>query len=180
MVRISEEIKDKLKKPLGKLQRDFKGIRRLSRTHRIIAVGDVCTLGLLAMGIKPHLAVFDYLFMRHRLDPGMIRILELHFKKPKKYKNAPGTLSERLSSDAVGLISEGGAVLIDGEEDLTALAFILGAGKTDIVIYGQPNEGMVLVRPDIKLKKKIEGWLSAASLHHEIEGHVGKYRKHHR
>jgi len=158
-MRIPEQVRKELKKPLGTLHSDFSKIRELSRTHRIVSVGDVCTLGLLAMGIRPHLAVFDHLFMRRRLKPGMIRILELHFKAPKKYKNMPGTLSEAILSKAPGMLDEGGAVLIDGEEDLTALAFILAAGKNDIIIYGQPDEGMVVVKPDKKLKDKIEGWL---------------------
>lgn len=158
-MRIPEQVRKELKRPLGKLHSDFSEIRELSKTHRVISVGDVCTLGLLAMGIKPHLAVFDHLFMRRRLKPGMIRILELHFKEPRKYKNMPGTLSETLISKAPELLEDGGAVLIDGEEDLTALAFMLAAGKKDIIIYGQPDEGMVVVKPDKKLKDKIRGWL---------------------
>ncbi|MEW6035430.1 MAG: DUF359 domain-containing protein [Candidatus Micrarchaeota archaeon] len=174
-MRIPERIRSELKKPLGALHRDFREIRRLSRTHRVISVGDVCTLGLLAMGIKPHLAVFDHLFMRHRLDPGMVRILELHFRKPRRYRNPPGTISRKILDDAAGLLSHGGAVLIDGEEDLTALAFILAAQEGDVVIYGQPGQGMVVVKPDEKIKKKVRGWLSAAAaLGHEVEGHVGE------
>lgn len=158
-MRIPEQVKKELKKPLGKVHKDFKEIKTLSRTHRIVAVGDVCTLGMLAMGIMPHLAVFDHLYMRRRLTPGVIRILEFHFKKVKRYKNAPGTLSKGILSSASELLEEGGAVLIDGEEDLTALAFILAAGEKDIIIYGQPDEGMVIVKPNKALKDKIRGWL---------------------
>jgi hypothetical protein len=156
---IPEQVRNELKKPLGSLHTDFKEIKELSLTHRIISVGDVCTLGLLAMGIRPHLAVFDHLFMRRRLEPGMIRILESHFKNPKKYKNSPGTLSKSILSDAAKLLEEGGAVLIDGEEDLTALAFIMAAGTRDVIVYGQPDEGMVVVKPNKALKKKVKGWL---------------------
>lgn len=154
-MRINEEFRNELKKPIGKVYNDFKEIKKLGKTHRIIVIGDICTLGMLGMGIKPHLAVFDHLYMRHRLAPTMLRILELHFKKPKRYKNAPGTLSEKILSNAPMLLKEGGAVLVDGEEDLTALAFILAAGKKDIIVYGQPNEGMVVVKPDKKLKERI-------------------------
>lgn len=170
MVCIPPEIKHQLKKPLGKLQRDFRGLRALSRTHRIISIGDVCTLGLLAMGIKPHLAVFDHLFMRRKLDPGMKKVLELHFKKPRKYKNPAGTVSDRILTDAAHLISRGGAVLIDGEEDLTALAFLRNATNRDVIIYGQPNQGIVVVKPNKKIKRKVERWLSAAAAFgHKIE-----------
>ncbi len=169
---IPPAVKEQLKKPLGRLQTDFRLVKKLSRSRKVVAVGDVCTLSLLAMGIRPHLAVFDHLFMRHRLDPGMVKILALHFPKQRRYRNPAGTLSERLLRDAPRLMKEGGAVLIDGEEDLTALAFIRSAGADYVIVYGQPNSGMVVVLPDGKIKKKIDGWLSAAStaLGHEIEG----------
>jgi uncharacterized protein (UPF0218 family) len=105
----------------------------------------------------------------------MVRILELHFRRPRRYRNPPGTISQRLLDDAGRLLSDGGAVLIDGEEDLTALAFMLAAREGDIVIYGQPGRGMVVVRPDESVKKRIKRWLSAsAALGHEVEGHVGE------
>ena len=61
MVVVPESIIKQLKRPLGKLHRNFKEIKVLSADHHIISVGDVCTLGLLGMGIIPHLAVFDHL-----------------------------------------------------------------------------------------------------------------------
>ncbi len=160
MVLITAAVRRKLKKPLGALQKDYSGIGELSGSHRIVSVGDVCTLELLKRGIVPHLAVFDHLFMRHELDPAMRAALEKQFSNPKRYANPAGTLSDAILADAGRLISEGGAVLVDGEEDLTALAFILAAGENDVIIYGQPNEGIVVVRPDSRLKKKIGRWLA--------------------
>ncbi|MCI0503876.1 DUF359 domain-containing protein [Candidatus Micrarchaeota archaeon] len=176
MVVFPPEIREQLKRPLGRLQAGYAGLPELSRTHRIISVGDVCTLGLLSEGIRPHLAVFDHLFMRHEIDNGMMETLSKNFRNPVRYKNPPGTLSDEIISDAGKLIERGGAVRIDGEEDLTALAFIRSAGDRDIIVYGQPNEGLVVVRPGKALKKKIEGWLSAAALGHEIERDVGEKR----
>jgi uncharacterized protein (UPF0218 family) len=159
MVDIAPEVKALLKKPLGTLEKDLGEIKRLSHGHRIISVGDVCTLGLLAIGVRPHLAVFDYRSMRSGLDQGMINALRASFKKMRTYPNPAGTVSDRLLADAAGLVREGGAVLIEGEEDLTALAFVLSAGENDLVVYGQPDEGVVVVRPDAKLKKRISNWL---------------------
>ena len=159
---IPEQVRNELKKPLGSVHADFKEIMDLSRTHRIISVGDVCTLGMLSMGVRPHLAVFDHLYMRRILTPGVIRILESNFKNPKKNKNSPGTLSKGIHSHAAKLLEEGGAVLIDGEEDLTALAFIMAAGAKDVIVYGQPDEGMVVVKPNKALKKKVKEWIRLA------------------
>ena len=159
---IPENVRKELKRPLGELHIDFRKIRKLSGGKRIISIGDVCTLGLLAMGIRPHLAVFDHRYMRNELEPGSVKILEQNFPDPLKMSNPPGTLSEDILRDAGELIEKGGAILIEGEEDLTALAFIKSAGKNDLIIYGQPNEGMVVVKADEKVKKKIERWLAAA------------------
>ncbi|MEW6723073.1 MAG: DUF359 domain-containing protein [Candidatus Micrarchaeota archaeon] len=161
-MRIPDAVRAKLKRPLGTLVTDYRRIGRLAKGRRVISVGDVCTLCLLAVGIRPHLAVFDHLFMRMRLDSGMVGALERNFSRPKRYRNPAGTLSEKILADAPALIRRGGAVLIYGEEDLTALAFILASGPKDVIVYGQPKKGMVVVLPDAKIKKKIAGWLSAA------------------
>ncbi|MDD5171432.1 MAG: DUF359 domain-containing protein [Candidatus ainarchaeum sp.] len=160
-MRIPPAVKRQLKKPLGRLYKSLQKLKTLSR-YRIISIGDVCTLALLDIGIRPHLAIFDHRFMRRKLGPEGIGTLSRHFKRPKKYKNPPGMLSEAIVKDAKRLIAKGGAVLIDGEEDLTALAFIRSATAKDLVLYGQPHKGIVLVRPNKKIKRRIESWLSYA------------------
>ncbi|MBU0528070.1 DUF359 domain-containing protein [Candidatus Micrarchaeota archaeon] len=160
-MQISQKVKEQLKQPLGELHIDFKRIKELSQNHRIISIGDVCTLGLLVMGIRPHLAVFDHKFMRMPLETESIEILKRYFKDPKKYSNPAGTISDEISRDAKKLIEEGGSILIDGEEDLTALIFILNADENDIIVYGQPKQGIVIVNPDKKIKEKINKLLSA-------------------
>lgn len=162
-MQIPPSIREELKKPLGEIHRNFLVIKKLSLNHRIISVGDVCTLGLLAEGIRPHLAVFDHISMRNKLDEDKIKILDFHFPDQKKYKNPAGTISEKLLADAPKLIKVGGGILIEGEEDLTALAFVRSADSEDIIVYGQPNLGMVVVTPNKKIKKKIEKWLLASS-----------------
>ncbi|MBI5047106.1 hypothetical protein HZC07_05255 [Candidatus Micrarchaeota archaeon] len=92
MVKISQKVKNQLKKPLGSIEQDFSKLKKLSANHRIIAVGDVCTLCMLAIGIKPHLAVFDHKFMRQPLDKRRKDILTREFTNPEKYKNEAGTL----------------------------------------------------------------------------------------
>ena len=160
MVFISEGVKEELRKPLGRLCRKFPE-RLIGR--RIISIGDVCTLGLVWAGISPHLAVYDLRSMRKPLALPEARMLRSIYRNPRRYRNPAGTLSDRIMKDAGKLIAKGGAVLIEGEEDLTALAFILGAGEKDVIVYGQPGEGLVVVVPNNKLKKKIEGWLASSA-----------------
>ena len=154
-MKISEKAKQSLKEPLGELHEDFKRIKKLSSSHRIISIGDMCTLALLAVGIRPHLAVFDYKSMREEMDKSLVGVLKLHYKNPKIYENEAGTVSDEIVNDAEKLIEEGGAVLVKGEEDLTALAFIQKAKQKDLIVYGQPEKGIVIVVPDKKTKEKV-------------------------
>ena len=151
---VSDQIKERLKKPLGRIQNNFLKLQKLSKTHKIASVGDICTICLLAASIKPHLAIFDYKSERKDLSDDFKNTLRLHFPNPKKYKNKNGTLSSKILKDAPKLLKKGGGVLIDGEEDLTALAFINVADEKTVVVYGQPKKGIVLVYPK-KIRKKI-------------------------
>lgn len=145
-----------LKKPLGKTHVSLQEIKRLSKTHKIIAVGDICVLALLGIGIRPHVALFDYKYMRKPLPDIMINVLEREFNDMAIVTNKAGTISNTLTKIAPILIKKGGAVRIKGEEDLTALPFIRDAPKNCIIVYGQPHEGIVVVHPDKKTKKFVE------------------------
>jgi len=159
MVKISAKAKKELKKPLGKTYKSYERIVKLSKDHKVVAIGDICALALLSMGIRPFVAVFDYKVMRKPVNKVQKTILSREFKKAKKYKNPAGTVSDKLLKDAKTIMKKGGAVRIQGEEDLTALVFIKHAGKNTIIVYGQPHEGLVLVKPTNALKKKVEKML---------------------
>ncbi len=167
MVKIPTPVREELKTPLGKIYSDPNEIKKIGKL--IVAIGDVCTLELLKSGIIPHLAVFDYFSMRKPLSEKEIKILENAFPKRRTYQNPPGTLSDELLRDAKELLNMGGAVFIQGEEDLTALAFLRVLDERFVVLYGQPGVGMVVVLPSKEIKEKIEKWLSTATLRHEVK-----------
>ncbi len=156
---ISKETRIKLKKPLGKLYQSLEIVKLLSKKSKIISVGDICTLALLCIGVRPHLAVFDFKYMRQALPSGMAAIIKREFKDVININNKAGTISEELVKKAKSIMKKGGAIKINGEEDLTALVFIKYAEKNMIIVYGQPNEGIVVVKPDKKTKKLVDGLL---------------------
>ncbi len=168
-MKIPQETRKKLKKPMGRVYTDLRKLKKRIRGKRVITVGDITTLSMLAVGIKPHLAVFDFRFMRTPLADILRAVLRMHYPKPKRVKNRTGHLSENLIKNAKGHIKRGGAVFVEGEEDLTALAFIFSAGRRDVVLYGQPKKGVVLVGYDEKLKNRIKTWLSAAAFFHKVK-----------
>lgn len=160
-MKISKEARAGLKKPLGKVYTTLEAVKTLSKRHRVISVGDICTLALLCIGIRPHLAVFDLRYMRKALPQEMALILKREFGNTKTIKNRHGTVSGKLLKNANEIMKKGGAIKIDGEEDLTALAFIKNADAHSIIVYGQPNEGMVIVKPDKKTKEIVNRILMA-------------------
>ena len=50
-------------------------------------------------------------------------------------------------------------IVVDGEEDLATLPAILYAPLGSVVIYGQPNEGSVLVNVTSEMKLKIDKFM---------------------
>jgi len=164
-MKIPQKVKKELKEPLGKVHTDYKEVIKLANDHKIISVGDICTLGLLQMGIRPHLAVFDFKFMRKKLQPEYVAILKRDFPKARRIKNVAGTISDNLLRKSDEYLETGGGLLVDGEEDLTALAFIDCAGPDFVLIYGQPDEGLVIVNMNNKTKKRVKELLSVALAH---------------
>jgi uncharacterized protein (UPF0218 family) len=160
MVELSAEARIELKEPLGKLYKEIRAAKELNVDKRIISVGDICTINLLKNGIKPHLAVFDYRFMRNNLNPQDKKVLTNEYPNPVVYLNPAGSLSDEIIEDAPTLLENGGAILIVGEEDLCALAFILEGDECDLIIYGQPDQGIVVVVPDKEIKGRIRRMLS--------------------
>jgi len=50
-------------------------------------------------------------------------------------------------------------IIVNGEEDLATLPAILYAPVGSVVVYGQPNEGSVLVHVTSERKKHIEEFI---------------------
>lgn len=156
---ITDETKNELKKPLGRLYSDITRASNSLLNKRVISIGDICSTNLISQKIIPHLCIFDFKTKREEIDIELRKILINNYPNPHEYINPAGTISEKIIADASTLLQNGGGIKIKGEEDITALAFILVANKNDRIVYGQPNEGIVVVRPTKKLKEKIKKWL---------------------
>ncbi len=63
-------------------------------------------------------------------------------------KNPPGTITEEaITAIREALESDKHVhVIVDGEEDLLTLIAVLYAPERSLVVYGQPNEGIVIVK----------------------------------
>ena len=158
---ITPKLRRELKNPLGIL---FKGTHEETMNQMsqlilkenpqcIISVGDVVSQNMLKQRFPIQLIIVDNKVMRNPAKPIKARV-------PRKVnvRNPPGTLTP----EAWAVIEQAlkqeqpTQVLVDGEEDLLALVAILKAPKTSLVVYGQPHEGVVVVKVDDSIKEKVK------------------------
>lgn len=150
---VCDEARTLLREPWGNIITDA---RALSKSARIIAIGDACTVHLLKAKITPYLAIFDLKTERAPVDDEVQKTLNEKYPHPRVYENYPGTLSDKILLDAPKIMETGGSIKIIGEEDITALAFMQFLDKKTILVYGQPGKGMVVVEGNNTTKKRLE------------------------
>ncbi len=169
---MTPEVLSKFKEPFGILLRGSssqtaKKVRDLAEKEKppmIVSVGDSVSRNLHRYKLEPHLSITDNHNLRKRVKaqsfPGK-RVVLINNPMGTITQQAVCAIKEALSSkDPVHLI-------VDGEEDLLTLIAVVYAPKKVFVVYGQPREGLVLVKVDAKKKaearhiwkkmRKIEG-----------------------
>lgn len=153
VLKLTQELRDKLKTPYGKLYRG-KGeecLRRVVRTlknpPKIISIGDLTTYYLLKAGVVPDMCLVDDITMRLPVDRE-IRLGTTHRSfKEVTVRNPAGVITQELM-DAIrdNMDSkEPVRIFVEGEEDLAVMPACIYAPVNAVVIYGQPNEGVVVV-----------------------------------
>jgi uncharacterized protein (UPF0218 family) len=140
--KFGEELKSRLRVPMGPV---YPSMPEFPKARRIIAVGDIVVIGLLKKGITPFAAAFDLRTRREPLSGSEKALILSHFPNPAKALNPAGTLTDEAMAAAKTAMSKGGAVLIEGEEDLTLLAFMEFAKKGDVFVYGIMDSGVCAV-----------------------------------
>jgi uncharacterized protein (UPF0218 family) len=129
---------------------------RSLRPPKVILVGDAISRSAKYHGIHADLRVIDCKEMR--------RPIKGHIFKSKRIfraSNQPGTIEEGAwMSIQEAINAEDALVIVNGEEDLLTLVAISIAPLGAIVAYGQPNEGIVIVRVNRQKKEEIERLIS--------------------
>jgi len=155
------DFRAELKKPLGELLKGneeetiplLKQKIEEEKPKMVLAVGDRVSMTLASLGLKVKLYIYD-----EKIKRTLVRKPELPVKKTLYVQNPAGTITdESIEAIKKGLKFRGPvAVCVDGEEDLLTLPAILYAPKNSVVVYGQPNEGVVLVKVTDEKKKFVE------------------------
>jgi uncharacterized protein (UPF0218 family) len=115
-------------------------------------VGDYITAYLFRHNIKPNLFIVDDKIMRKQIPP-----IDADADIVLAVKNPAGTITDQAWS-AIETTSSSRRctrIQVDGEEDLLALVAILTAPLNSIVLYGQPLQGVVLVRVTTEMKERV-------------------------
>jgi hypothetical protein len=154
---LTPELRETLKQPLGTLIRGsfsdtMKRLKKMVEQENptsIISVGDTVSKNLAENGFSPKLYIIDNKCMRRRAKPS-----KLPADRTVYITNPRGTITEMAEQAIEAALKENdhAKIVVKGEEDLLTLVAIAYASENSYVIYGQPHEGIVVVKvtPDKK------------------------------
>ena len=147
MFKIDENSIDEFKRPLGKLYINFEdAIPMIKEASFLISVGDQTTKNLVDIDLIPDLGIIDNRIQRKDHNYDIIRTENI-----LNADNPAGTITENLwetIEEAISLTLEDSGnriIVVKGEEDLAVLPCLLIAPEDAVILYGQPNEGLVFV-----------------------------------
>jgi uncharacterized protein (UPF0218 family) len=163
---LTPELRIKLKQPLGTLIRGsfsetmkrFSEMVNKEKPPRIISVGDTVSKNLAKNHFLPQLSIIDNKCMRRNIPPALLAT-----EKTFHVKNPQGTITD----EAITAIQEAlqssqhAKIVVEGEEDLLTLIAIMQAPQDSLVLYGQPLEGIVVVKATTEKKTEVSEILKA-------------------
>jgi GTP-dependent dephospho-CoA kinase len=162
-VRLPENLREDLKKPLGQLLKDSEItkdiiLKNIGQNAFLITVGDATTEKMIKFGIIPSLQIVDSLEKRQqrKLPEGVV-------KTSLSCNNPPAEITDdsiTVTKQAFGMDTPV-RIIVKGEEDLLVLPVVLYAPENSIVMYGQPNEGLVIVKINEEIRNKAKGIMNS-------------------
>ena len=163
-MRLSENLREELRIPLGVLVPDEKANSVTICAHIVdascvITVGDMTTQRLIEFGIVPNLQIVDGLEKRlPRSSPVLPSgTIEMTCTNPPAEitDESIARIREAFCSDKPVRLT------VRGEEDLLVIPVCIFAPENSVVLYGQPHEGMVIVRIDENTRRKTQTLLDS-------------------
>jgi uncharacterized protein (UPF0218 family) len=157
---LTNELRNELKKPQGllieghikKTMLRLKELIEKEKPSIIISVGDVVSQNMIKFGLYMNVLIIDNKTMRKPIEPIVVNTDQTFYAK-----NFPGTITDEAWKTIKLAIKQKGQtkVIIDGEEDLLTLVTVLCAPEDAFVIYGQPHEGIVVVKVKDEKRKEM-------------------------
>lgn len=163
---LTPELRTKLKEPLGTLIRGsfvetmsrLKALIEEEKPPFVISVGDTVSRNLGRIQVCPKLSIIDNLAMRKAIQP-----VSLAAEKTVHVRNPQATITDEAINAIQGSLKEDSrvSIIVDGEEDLLTLIAVLYAPENAFVVYGQPYEGVVVVKATSAKKDEVAVILKA-------------------
>jgi len=163
-LQLPENLRDQLKNPLGNLIKDNDPnkeniLKKIYAESIIITVGDKTTEIMVQLGLRPQIQIIDGLEKRNQRTVPVDDAINTKLS----CKNPPGEITE----ESIQIIQKAFScespvrIIVDGEEDLLVIPVCIFAPENSVVIYGQPNEGLVIVQITPEIQAKIQKMLDA-------------------
>ena len=146
MLTLPEKMREEVRKPFGNIFHGSALIEACRNGARpLVSVGDQCASDLIDAGLAPDILVFDFKIKRVEISQEMKKKLAPYAKNAFVVLSGAGMISDELEIALTRVLDDGkGAVLVAGEDDLTSL-LVMAHAKQGTLVYGQPNEGAVVV-----------------------------------
>ena len=150
---VPEELKEKLRKPYGKI---FNSFNKIKFSGKLITVGDVVSYGAIKAKLNPDIIVFDLIEKRNPVDENVRKTLGQFKGKDFFVVNPPSNITDDLYDAVKKSLEADGKVkiVVKGEEDLTVLPFILESPENTVILYGLKDVGIIKVKVNKKLKNE--------------------------
>jgi len=165
---LPKDLRRQLKNPLGSLIKDSNLNKEtvLNKIHTdsfIITVGDKTTEKMLQLGLKPQIQIIDgYTGRDATIDPLEERdqclVPDDAINTNLSCRNPAGEITE----ESMQVIQKAFSselpvrITVDGEEDLLVIPACIFAPENSVVMYGQPNEGLVIVTITPEIRAKVQ------------------------
>lgn len=162
-MRLPDSLRDRLKAPLGTLIPEESTSKAEIRRHvpdgsYVIAVGDRTTKKMMGFGMVPHLQIIDGMEQRNRSGGSPMPPMP-----PGSTTLSVDNPAAQITEESIGVVREAlrtpppVRLQVCGEEDLLVIPACIHAPDGATVMYGQPNEGLVIVgvTPEIRNKAQI-------------------------
>lgn len=165
---LPEDVRSRLKQPLGLLIKDLKTwivLQDFLGASSIVTIGDVVTKSFNTLSLKPRIAVIDFHVGRKKQFSSFGELGFLGEEEIIEVDNPAGCLTPLLFKAVFQIfhtLSSKGHVLlvINGEEDLSVLPFLLLCPLGFVIFYGQLGGGVVKVEVSEENKQKAYDFVS--------------------
>ena len=157
-MKLPDSKRDSFKNPLGVLLPEEIAdkehvLEYLDDDSYLITVGDRTTEKLVNFGIIPSLQIIDGIEKREKRESVLSDVTN--------YFEVANPAAE-ITSPAIGIIKKAfsmlppARIMVIGEEDLLVLPVFIHAPENAVVMYGQPNEGLVIVQVTPEIRNKAQ------------------------